>query len=556
LATQFYAQEFANFTCYDPVNHVMALTPLGPGQPPPQAVLNVTTLNPDGTPAPCSTLDTFPGQYDNFVHPNGTAQLGFSASQVPLFTASSPSSYALRYLSPRVSGTYTQSPDTVWRFSFGRFTEPPLSASVQYLNRAGDNRAIWGSSVALGFFSPFHAIPAMSSTQADMSFEHRFHGTDMSLRVSPFLNYTTGYQEQSFIGQNFVTQLPVGDFRSWGGELAFNIGDFNRQGLSAALSVTYTDAKVRYRTFFGQNQIDVLNQAIGQYNALADPALGASQCYAPFSAASGTGGNPVACSTAGAIFNPYFGHPQPLLKGDWYAPGSLYMAPGLNVNNLNYDAPWVVSLILNYRHQKFAITPSLQFQAGSAYGGPLDVVGLDPRTCGANQASTGVPGARQDTATGAFYCDYTTEQALSASSLGILYIPNPQTGGFASPGVFKNPGILLGNLQLSYDISPKITALATLTGLFHTCFGGTKEPWTSAYAPGSTYCGYVSNSQYGTYVSNYYNGSSPTAAASNMGVTPFPWQLQSYIPRTFNNGESFGAGYLPFNAYFQLQIKL
>jgi len=553
-ATRFYSQEFANFSCYDPVNKILALTPLGPNQPPPQAVLYVTGLNPNGTPLPCSTLDTTPGQFDNFVHPNGTAQLGFSASQVPSFTAASPGAYTLQYWSPRVSGTYTQSPDTVWRFSAGRFTEPPISASVQYLNRAGDQRSVWGSSVALGFFSPFHPIPAMSSTQADLSFEHHFRGTDMSLKLSPFIDYITGYQEQSFIGQNFVTQIPIGDFRSQGVEFAFTKGDFNREGLSGALSVTYVSSQEKFRTFFGQNQLSIVNNAIAQYNVLADPALGASQCYSPFSAATGVGGGPVACTAPGAVFNPYFGHPQPLMKDQWYPAASNVLAPGLNTSAQYYDVPWVASLILNWRHQKLAITPSLQWQAGSAYGNPLNVVGQDPRTCGANQLATAVPGARQDPATGAFYCDYTTQQALSASSLGILYIPNPQTAGFDTFGAYRNPSIMTGNLQISYDVSPRVTAQVTLTSLFHTCFGGTKTPWTAVYSPGSLYCGYVSNQ--GLYVANDFNGPSPTAAASNGGVTPQPWQLQSYSPRTFNNGESFGAGYVPFNAYFQLQVKL
>ncbi len=132
---------------------------------------------------------------------------------------------------------------------------------------------------------------------------------------------------------------------------------------------------------------------------------------------------------------------------------------------------------------------------------------------------------------------------------GQLFIPNPQTGKFANIGQFRAPWIALLNLQMRYDISPKLTGLVTLSNLWHTCFGGSSEPWTKAYAPGANVCGYNPN---GFYVSNYYNGTGPNDAAAN-GVAAQKWIQNSYLPST----GSLGSGLpFPFNAYFQLQVKL
>ena len=556
-ATNFYAALLANYACVDPSTGLAAIQTLLPGQPPPPALLytnNTAATRGTVTPLPCSSLGP---QFASYIHPcTGNTWCGNNAAFN--FTATSPNKYPQNFWSARVSATYTQSPDTVWRISGGRFTQPPISASVQYLNRAGDNRAVWGSTLPLGFYSPFHPIPAMSSAQYDLSLERRIHGTDMSFRISPFFGYNSSYQQQSFIGQNFVTQIPVGDFRSQGVEFAFNKGDFNRDGLSGQLSVTYTDAKIKYKSFFGSNQLVQLRSAIDQYNAVAN----AGPCFTPFNTATGTPGTPTACGP-GMIVNPYFGKPMDpnaVVPDKWYAPAGLGFTPGVDNGNFAgtwFDTPWVASAILNYRHQRWAITPSIQLQSGSSYGTPLDIIGLDPRTCGANELAHGIPNAPTNPAwNGASVCDYLSVQGLSASPLGQFYVPNPQTGSFSQIGEFRNPSMLLGNVQLGYDVSPKIRAVVTLANVFHTCFGGTKEPWTSAYAPGSVYCGYFSNQ--GNYVggtfngvpAGWYNGASPNDTAAN-GVAAMPWTQQSYKPILLNG---FG-GYFPFNAYFQLQVK-
>ncbi len=561
-ADQFYAQEAANYFCYAtagasiggaPQSQGTYTLPLLPSQPPP--------ARPVETNQNCNAyISTATGQSAvGFVHPNGTTQDGVAA---PTFTANSPSSYGLNYWSARLSATYTQSADTVWRVSGGRFIEPPISASVQYTNKSGNNLAQWANFMSLGFFSPFHNTPAQTSGQYDLSLERHIRGTDMSFKITPFYNITNGYQEQSFIGPGYVTQVPVGRFRSYGVEGAFTKGDFSKNGLSGTLALTYTNAKVQYQAGLvnneGANQIGYYNTAISNYNALAK---GGTQNYPCFSFASynpatgaaaggaGVGSPGVAQACSGTtVANPYFSASQQGLldQNGWYAPAGEVALAGVNTAVGFYDSPLTTALILNYRRDKFAVTPSLQLATGSSYGLPFAVQGVDPRLC---TAIDGTQAGNQ--------CAYTSLIGQGATATGLLYVPNPQTGSFDGVGQYRNPNIMVGNIAFSYDISPRITVNLTVANVFHACFGGSKEPWTAAYPPSTSICSYVPNA---FYVSNYQlgpgyltpgNPSSYSAAAN--GTNVYPWQLQSYAP-----GVGTNAGIIPppINAYITFNIKV
>jgi hypothetical protein len=392
--------------------------------------------------------------------------------------------------------------------------------------------------------------------QSDLSLEHQFPGTQLSVKLSPFFNYTTGYQQQAFIGPNFVTQVPVGAFRSYGVEAALSDGDFNRDGLSGQLAFTWTDAKVQYQSkYFGHNQIGEANAAISQFNTLTKGGGGAP-CYdtstsppTPISPCPGT------ATSATIILNPYYNLPQQKLldPNGWYEPGSTGLSATNNTATFYFDSPFVTSLILNYKQKHFAITPSIQISEGSSYGGPYDVAGLDPRACAANSSAGPTPITSVSPNTNPLQCNYLTTTAgnLSPSPVaGQLFIPNPVTGSFAQPGQFRNPWLALLNVQVRYDISPKVTALVTLADVWHTCFGGSSEPWTKAFKPDTNVCGYYQNA---SYVSNFYNGTGPGDAAAN-GLPAQTWIQQPYTPAyalSVGSGNPF-----PFNAFFQLQIKL
>lgn len=538
----FYAQEVANYACVNPTTGNVLVSPLAPGSYPP--------ANPVLTNGACSAQPNGAG----YVHPD-------CAAGDPCFSLNVPSAYAMSYFQPRISGTYTENPDTVWRFSGGRYAEPPISASVEYLYRGGSAASLWTNFMSLGTYSPFHPIPGMTSAQYDFSLEKRIHGTPLSFKITPFYSATSNWQEQSFIGAGFVTQIPVGKARSWGVETQFNYGDFNQEGLSGLVSFTYTKSQVQFQNLLGSNQINDMNQTIQNYNALTSQcAVGgksagtalcgtnqpaASACYA-----SSGDATPVSCADLTAIANPYYNSPaQPLLDpSGWYDQGIYALKPGVYTGGAGfYNSPFVTNIVLNYRHQKLAITPSLQIQAGTKYGSPYDIYGVDPRNCFANQAGTGAVAAGSTTAQN---CDYTQAGPGAAPAWTYLYVPNPQTGSFATYGAFTEPNIMIGNLQLSYDVSSHVTLQLTASNLFHTCFGGTQAPWTTSNPASSNNCGYYANGWYNG--AGWYNGTSPTNAAANHGITPYPWEQTSYLPK-FNN--SIG-GFIPFTLYFQAQIKL
>src|SRR6185312_9056696 len=107
-----------------------------------------------------------------------------------------------------------------------------------------------------------------------------------------------------------------------------------------------------------------------------------------------------------------------------------------------------------------AITPSLQLQEGGSYGGPLDTVGIDPRTCANNSQDTRggtiTPITALSPSTNPFQCDFSTWSGSNSIAAGNLYIPNPATGQFNTPGQYRDPWELGANLAITYDVSPKV----------------------------------------------------------------------------------------------------
>ncbi len=542
LADQFAGYQVANYTCVNPShNNTVLVTPLTPGTVPPPAAI-FTSADCDAAykaEYPGGTVTT------GWVHPNGKVQDGVSS---PTFTNQSPSGYDQFYYSPRLAFTFTQNPDTVWRFSAGRYTEPPLSAATQYLYSSGAGATnLWANFIGDGFYSPFHPLPGMSTAQYDLSFEHHFHASSWSVKVTPFYTHTTNWEQQAFIGSGFVTQVPVGLFQSEGVEMALTAGDFTRNGLSGQLAFTYTHAAAQFQNLLVPNQAVTMNTQIKQFNALTKSG-GGSPCYAPFNPSVGTV-SPMACSNPSAIVNPYYNMPaQGLLDPNGWYPASITQlpqafGPSFGVEATSYTSPYVATMLLNYRHNRLAVTPSVQFESGAAYGSPMDVAGVDPRVCGLNQTQAGVVNANGQ------YCDYLHQAGVGAT--GYLYIPNPQTGSFASMGQYIEPNILVGNMQIRYDVSPRITLTATAANIFHSCFGGSSEPWTAATPPSPNACGYITNGS--TYVSNYYNGKSPFDTKANPGGGTIPFMTQSYAP-SGSNGPSFTP--LPFELFVQAQLKI
>lgn len=236
-----------------------------------------------------------------------------------------------------------------------------------------------------------------------------------------------------------------------------------------------------------------------------------------------------------AIFNPYYDRPlQPLLDPNaWYVTGL----------DFPYTSPNVFALVLNYKHDRFSITPALTLNQGAAYGTPADFQGLDPRVCAANQGSEGIPNPNPRTA------DYTS-CSIAATPSGSLYIPNPATERFDTFGQFTQPWQFNMGLQLHYDISSRVAANVTVANLVNACFGGSVTAWSRQFPPSGTVCGYGANA---FYISNFYNGTSPNDTAAN-GVPLNPFFNNAFAP-TYGDVNSFNYP-LPVNVYLQLQVKL
>jgi hypothetical protein len=106
------------------------------------------------------------------------------------------------------------------------------------------------------------------------------------------------------------------------------------------------------------------------------------------------------------VANPYWNAPpQPLLDPNGkYLPYSTFPA-GIGSGANSFEFPYVATLILNYKRDRFTITPSFQLEAGNRYGAPETTPGIDPAAgCGALAGSTvGDPRYPYGTAGGAPY---------------------------------------------------------------------------------------------------------------------------------------------------------
>ncbi|MEO6835571.1 MAG: TonB-dependent receptor, partial [Candidatus Tumulicola sp.] len=185
-----------------------------------------------------------------------------------------PANFTFNIWQPRISGTYTVNPENVVRFSYGRYTQAPNSAFEQY-NTSQENLAAYDAAnfYAFGRTSPGYPIQPPTSINYDLSWEHHFKGTDMSLKLTPFLRQTQNQIQNFFLDQKtgFISGLNVGDQRSQGIEFQLQKGDFSRNGFAGQLSFAYTNSYIHYGTLpsgqFGTSVIAGTNEAISAYNA-------------------------------------------------------------------------------------------------------------------------------------------------------------------------------------------------------------------------------------------------------------------------------------------------
>ncbi|MGC1380335.1 MAG: TonB-dependent receptor [Candidatus Baltobacteraceae bacterium] len=465
---------------------------------------------------------------------------------------------------PRVGVTYTVNPDTVLRASYGRYNEQPSAAYEQYNSLEQNLPDTLAQFYPLGFTSPGHAVAPSVSYNSDFSIEQRIHGTDMSYKLTPFLRQTQDQVENFYINYTagITSGLNAGYQTSSGFEFQFDKGDFSRNGFSGQLSFAYTYATVKYGTLpNGTTVLSPINSGISQYNAytkacapggsaygkaeFGEPLCGytsngksAAACYAP-------GGQPdPSCKGPNAVANPYWRSPAYSLLDPTaaYLPFSIFPGGvGSGVNAFNF--PYVATLLLNYKHNRLAVTPSLQYVAGNRYGAPLTTPGIDPALgCGKPLISpiAGDPRYPYGAAGGRPF------DANNPSCAATLSIPDPYTGQFDGIGAFREPAQLLGHLQIGYDVSPRVSLTVTLANLLQTCFGGQRTAFT-----------YFWNSQTCAYTNLIGGPSSPPVGnAYNPGSNVQTFLKYPYEPYFGTYNDQTSSLSEPFNAYLSLRVKI
>ncbi len=488
----------------------------------------------------------------------GVCPAGTSAAQM-----SNPSNQVNSYnvFQPRVSGTYTLSPNTVLRFSAGKYVEPPNTAYEQY-NTLQENLAgyLGPKFYKFGFTTPAHAVRPPTSDNFDVSWEQQLKG-GWSFKLTPFYRKTKDQIQNFFLDQatGFISGLNVGRQTSEGVEFQLQKGDFNANGLSGLVSLTYTHSDINYGTLSnGSTIVSQINGDIQTYNAYtsfcaANPTdsrcgttssgVTAAPCYVATTDSTGaiTGANPAACGSAGSYANPYWNAPVQNLLSSSAAYPTYDIFPGsIGGSADSFAIPYAATVVLNYKHDKLAITPSLQFLAGNRYGSPETTPGIDPAAgCFALPGSAATDPRYSYGAPGGAPYD-----AMSCPSAGIV-IPNPYTHTYDQPGAFVNPSQLMMNLQLSYDVSPKVTLVGTFANILNRCFGGSKEAWT---VTDSNVCSYGINNSAGIVepVGNVYN---PGAT-----IQPFvQYPYEQYLAPVNVDATSTKQ---PFNFYLEARIKM
>lgn len=492
--------------------------------------------NPNGVTGPC------PAGYTNAAFVNTPSQ-----------------KFSYQIFQPRIGATYQLSPNTVLRGSYGEYVQAPNTAFEQYDVLEQDYTTVAGFQTfqKYGFNTPGHPVRPQISYNTDFSLEHQFAGTDISFKLTPFLRKTRDQLQTFFLDQqaSFESGLNVGRLTAEGVEFAIKKGDFNRNGLSGSLSFTYTNA---YNTFDklsnGSTVIDGINNDIKTYNAYTktcatsagNPLCGgntdsgghvAAACYT-------SAGLPDSGCGAGSVANPYWNAPiqstiDPNAK---FAPFDL--VPGsIGSAASSYNAPYFSTLVLNYKHDRFAFTPSLQFVAGIKYGAPETTPGIDPAAGGCTalgSAIAGDPRYQYGAPGGAPYDATTCAGQLAA-------IPNQFSKVFDGIGAYTQPAQLALNASASYQLSKKATLVASFSNILNRCFGGTKAGWTTG---GSNVCSY--NVVQGGNISpagNFYN-----PGASFQQQLQYPYQAQY---GGVNTDTGTGAQYYnPFSMYFTLKLKV
>jgi len=444
---------------------------------------------------------------------------------------STPASFSHTVFQPRLGATYEADADDVLRLSAGSYAQPATAQYEEY-NTLQQNLAnyIGGLYYSLGYTTPAHDLNPSISYNYDFSWEHRFHRTDSSFKLTPFYRNTTDKVQQFFIDPSTgtVSGVNAGKQTAYGAEFLLASGNQNKDGFSALFSYTYTYSRIQYGMLpNGSTLLSGVNSSIQLYNSFTSACKTAAPSTNPTSLCGVYGAsNAFATEPLSGIANPYYNAPaQGLLDPNGSYPSYDVVPTGTQLSSASYGVPNNATFAVTYKHQKWSVTPLFTFISGSRYGAPQQQVGVDPRTCAPLAASIAGDPRYKYGGTGLPY-DATT----CAST---IVIPDQFSGQFDVPGAFLEPSYFNVNAQLSYDVTSRATARLSFANIIQSCFGGSTEPWTG----GRPQCGYDVIQGHVPPVGNIYN---PGDTIQRLVQYPYGNILTA----------------TPFNMYLTLDFKL
>ncbi|MDQ6779566.1 MAG: TonB-dependent receptor [Candidatus Eremiobacteraeota bacterium] len=423
---------------------------------------------------------------------------------------------------PRLGATFQVNPDTVLRVTYGRYARPAATSYQEFSTVQQDSATFVSQFLNLGYNSPIHPLHADTANNYDLSLEQHLRGTDISYKLTPYYRNTQGQvQFLSLNAQGVLAGVNAGQQRSYGIEFAINKSDFSREGFSAKASVTLLRSRIKYSNFpSGNNIIDLLNTYIRNYNSFTSACAGANADPNLCGNLAGANAQPSFFNATSMVTttNPYYTMaPQPLFdRSGEYTTYSVVPSPYNDA--LGYETPFSTTLILNYKHKNWNVTPSFTFTTGSSYGSPLVWPGYDPSTCG--------------------NADALGNNVGPSSCTGSLFIPDKYTGKFDNLGSLRQPARLTANVSLGWQPSERVGATLSVTSLIDHCF-------QRGYAWDSS-----STCVYAQLPSNLL------APAGNFVANP-PIQLAYPYSSWYNNTEIGQEGIrLPTSATLELNFKL
>ena len=449
---------------------------------------------------------------------------------------STPTSFSHTVFQPRLGATYEADVDDVLRLSAGSYAQPAPAQYEEY-NTLQQNLAnyIGGLYYSLGYTTPAHDLNPSISYNYDFSWEHRFHRTDSSFKLTPFYRNTSDKVQQFFINPSTgtVSGVNAGKQTAYGVEFLLASGDPERDGWSALFSYTYTYSHIQYGSLpNGSTLLSGVNSSIQLYNSFTSACKGAAPSTDPTALCGVYGGSnavateaPVAPGLPG-VANPYYNAPaRGLVDPNGSYPSYDVVPSGTQLSSASYGVPNNMNLAVTYHHDKLAVTPLFSYISGSRYGAPEQQIGVDPRSCAPLAGAVASDPRYKYGGVGVPY-DATT-------CFNTMVIPDQFTGNFDSPGAFVEPSFFTINAQLSYDLTSRATARVTFANILQSCFGGSAEPWTG----GKPQCGYDVLPGHIPPVGNIYN---PGDSIQRLVQYPYGNILTA----------------TPFNMYFTLDFKL